>query len=106
MKFTKINPNHIASFQGVVGKEFVLFDKNSLDDYSSDETEDLKFSPEVIVKPNTSEQVSEILKICNKESIPLTPRGAGTGLSGGALPVFGGVILSTERFNKILEIDE
>src|ERR1039457_2242765 len=106
MMFTKINQSHISSFQNIVGKEFVLFDKDSLDKYSSDETEDLKFLPEVIVKPNTPEQVSDILKICNKEFIPLTPRGAGTGLSGGALPVFGGVILSMERFNHILEIDE
>jgi glycolate oxidase len=80
--------------------------KESLDKYSSDETEDLKFLPEVIVKPNNAEQISEILLICNRELIPLTPRGAGTGLSGGALPVLGGVILSTERLNKIIEIDE
>ena len=106
MKFTKINPKHIEQFQSIVGKEFVLFDKDSLDKYSSDETEDLKFLPEVVVKPNSAEQISEILKICNKEFIPVTPRGAGTGLSGGALPVFGGVILSTERLNKIIEIDE
>jgi glycolate oxidase len=104
--FTKINQSHISSFQNIVGKEFVLFDKDSLDKYSSDETEDLKFLPEVVVKPNTPEQVSEVLKVCNKENIPVTPRGAGTGLSGGALPVFGGVILSMERFNHILEIDE
>src|ERR1035437_3375 len=106
MMFTKINQSHISSFQSIVGKEFVLFDKDSLDHYSSDETEDLKFVPEVVIKPNTPEQISEILKICNKKLIPLTPRGAGTGLSGGALPVFGGVILSMERFDHILEIDE
>jgi len=106
MKFTKITPEHISSFEKIVGKDCVLFDAGSLDKYSSDETEDLKFLPEVVLKPNTPEQISEILKICNKENIPLTPRGAGTGLSGGALPVFGGVILSTERLNKILEIDE
>lgn len=106
MKFTAINSTHIALIQSIVGKENVLFDKDSLSDYSHDETEDLKFLPEIVVKPNTPEQISEILKICNKELIPLTPRGAGTGLSGGALPVFGGVILSTERLNKIIEIDE
>jgi len=106
MRYTKINQSHISSFQNIVGKEFVLFDKESLENYSSDETEDLKFLPEVVVKPNTPKQISEILKICNKELIPVTPRGAGTGLSGGALPVFGGVILSMERFKHILEIDE
>ena len=106
MKFSKISPSHIASFQAIVGEEYVLFDAASLTDYSQDETEDLKFLPDVVVKPNTAEQISEILKICNQELLPLTPRGAGTGLSGGALPVFGGVILSTERLNKIIEIDE
>lgn len=106
MKFTKIIPAHITAFEEIVGKEFVLYDKNSLSDYSQDETEDLQFLPEVVVKPNSAEQISGLLKICNKELIPLTPRGAGTGLSGGALPVFGGVILSTERLNKIIEIDE
>jgi glycolate oxidase len=60
----------------------------------------------VVVKPRTAEEISAILKICNQEYIPLTPRGAGTGLSGGALPVYGGIVLSMERFNKILHIDE
>ncbi|MBI3502428.1 MAG: FAD-binding protein [Bacteroidetes bacterium] len=106
MNFNKITPTHIDLFKNICGGEFVLYDKDSLDKYSSDETEDLKFLPEVVLKPNSAEQISAILKICNKELIPVTPRGAGTGLSGGALPVFGGVILSTERLNTIIEIDE
>lgn len=106
MKFTKITQAHISAFEKIVGKEFILVDKNSLADYSHDQTEDLKFLPEVVIKPISPEQISEILKICNRELIPITPRGGGTGLSGGALPVFGGIILSTERMNKILEIDE
>ncbi|MEK6616704.1 MAG: FAD-binding oxidoreductase, partial [Bacteroidota bacterium] len=106
MKFNKVTNQHIFYFETIVGKENVLFDKDSLDKYSSDETEDLSFLPEVVLKPTSAEQISEILQLCNNELIPLTPRGAGTGLSGGALPVFGGVILSTERLNKILEIDE
>ena len=65
--FTKINPTHISSFQNIVGKECVLFDKESLDKYSSDGTEDLKFLPEVVVNPTTPEQISQIVKICNKE---------------------------------------
>lgn len=106
MKFTKISPIHLSAFEKIVGKGYVLFDTDSLSAYSRDETEDLLFLPEVVLKPNTPEQVSDILKICNKELIPVTPRGAGTGLSGGALPVFGGVSLSTERLNKIIEIDQ
>src|ERR1051325_1320532 len=105
-KFTRVNNRHISSFEIIVGKENILYDKDSLEKYSSDETENLSFLPEVVLKPGSARQISEILSYCNKELIPVTPRGAGTGLSGGALPVFGGVILSTERLNKIIEIDE
>ena len=79
MKFTKITPAHISDFEKIVGREFVLYDKGSLDKYSSDETEDLKFLPEVVLKPDSAEQISEILKICNKEIIPVTPRVSGYG---------------------------
>jgi glycolate oxidase len=90
----------------IVGSEHVFTDEERLEQYGRDETEDLVFRPEVVVKPRTPQEVSEILKLANKEKVPVTPRAAGTGLSGGALPVFGGIILSVERFNKIIEIDE
>jgi glycolate oxidase len=106
MQFNKITPAHIEKFQSIVGEKYVFADTENLDKYSHDETEDLKFQPEVVIKPRTAEEISAILKICNTGRIPATPRGAGTGLSGGALPVFGGVIISMERFNSILEIDE
>ncbi len=64
------------------------------------------FLPEVVVKPSTAKEVSAVLKLCNEHKIPVTPRGAGTGLSGGALPHLGGVLLSTERMNNIIQIDE
>jgi glycolate oxidase len=73
--------------------------------YGSDETEDFNFPPELVLKPTDVAQVSAIAKFCNDHRIPLTTRGAGTGLSGGALPIHGGIVLSTERLNKILEID-
>ncbi len=106
MNFNKITPSIISSLQEIAGKEYVFTDADSLKHYGHDETEDLNFPPQVVVKPRTAEEISAILKICNNENIPLTPRGAGTGLSGGALPVFGGIVLSMERFNKILDIDE
>jgi glycolate oxidase len=96
----------IEAFKKIVGEKFVLIDEESLNNYSHDETEDLHYLPEVVIKPRTAKEISEILKICNKERIPVTPRGAGTGLSGGALPHLGGVLLSMERMNSILEIDE
>lgn len=96
----------IEQFTQLVGKEYVLVDEESLRNYGHDETEHLLFLPEVVLRPRTTEEVSNIMKICNEHLIPVTPRGAGTGLSGGALPHLGGVLISTDRMNSILQIDE
>ncbi len=106
MNYNKITPQILTQLKEIVGNAFVLTDKAQLETYGKDETEDLLFIPEVVVKPNTAQQVSAILKMANTHLIPVTPRAAGTGLSGGALPVMGGIILSVDRFNKIIEIDE
>lgn len=106
MSYNKITPEIIAAFVKILGKDFVLYDKDSLEKYSHDETEDLRYFPEVVLKPKIAQEISAILKICSEKIIPVTPRGAGTGLSGAALPVFGGVLLSVERMNAIIEIDE
>lgn len=98
--------SHIERFQAIVGAEHVYIDAETLDHYAHDETENLHFLPEVVIKPRTAQEISAILTICNADLIPVTPRGAGTGLSGGALPHLGGVLLSTERMNSILSIDE
>lgn len=102
----RITAIHISAFKKIVGDQYVLVDEESLHNYSHDETEDLHYPPDVVIKPKTAEEISAIMKICNKDMIPVTPRGAGTGLSGGALPHLGGVLLSTERMNAILDIDE
>lgn len=83
-----------------------FIDNESLATYGHDETEDLKFPPEIVVKPQTVEQISAIVRFCNKHEIPITPAGARTGLSGGSLPIQGGILLSMEKFNKIISIDE
>ena len=101
-----ITQQHISRFKAIIGAGNVLEDEESRLHYGHDETEALSFPPEVVLKPRTAIEISEILKICNAESIPVTPRGAGTGLSGGALPHLGGVLLSTERMNSMLQIDE
>jgi glycolate oxidase len=106
MKFNNVDDIVIQELINLVGKEYVLFDENAFKKYGRDETEDLVFYPEVVVLPRTPDEISKILILCNEHLIPLTPRGAGTGLSGGALPVNKGVLLSMERFNSILEIDE
>jgi glycolate oxidase len=97
---------HLDAFRRIVGESYVLVDEEALDNYAHDETEDLHYPPDVVVKPGSAEEISAILKICNQYKIPVTPRGAGTGLSGGALPHLGGVLLSIERLNKIISIDE
>lgn len=97
---------HIDSFKKIVGDQNVFVDEEALHNYAHDETEDLHFLPDVVLKPGNAEEISAILKICNQNKIPVTPRAAGTGLSGGALPHLGGVLLSVERLNKIIDIDE
>jgi glycolate oxidase len=96
----------LQSFRDIVGNEFVLADEDSLAHYAHDETETLHYLPSIVLKPRTTAEISSIMRICNAEKIPVTPRGAGTGLAGGALPHLGGVVISMERMNTILEIDE
>ncbi len=97
---------HISSFKKIVGDPFVFTSEEDMYKYGRDETENLHFYPDVVITPSSAEQISEIMKICNAARIPVTPRGAGTGLSGGALPDLGGVVISFERMNAIIEIDE
>ena len=96
----------VAEFKSIVGDAFVLIDNESRYDYSHDETEKLSFLPDVVLRPRTTNEVAAIMRICNDNGIHVTPRGAGTGLSGGALPHKGGVLLSTDRFKTIINIDE
>ncbi|HEX7413350.1 MAG TPA: FAD-binding protein, partial [Bacteroidia bacterium] len=106
MNYNKITPPILEQLKQIVGQDFVFTEQDKLEQYGRDETENLLFMPEVVVKPSTPQQIAEILKIANTHVIPVTPRAAGTGLSGGALPIRGGIILSVERFNKIIDIDE
>lgn len=96
----------ITIFKSIVGEQYMLVDDENLQHYGHDYTEQLQFYPEVVLKPKNTEEISAIMKVCNEQHLPVTPRGGGTGLSGGALPHLGGVVLSTERLNSILEIDE
>ena len=103
--YTKIDSGFLAQLVTILGEKNVFTDDVSLLDYSHDETEDLHYAPEVVVKPVDTAAVSALLKLCNENHVPVTPRGGGTGLSGGALPVYGGVLLSMERFKAIISID-
>ena len=103
--FRTINSQDIAFFQELLGNRCFL-DETNLTEYGHDETEDLCFLPDIVAKPETPEEVAAILRYCNAHNLAVTPSGARTGLSGGALPIHKGIALSMERFNRILNIDE
>lgn len=101
-----ISKEIIEKIENIVGASFVFIDLETRNNYGHDETEDLIFPPHVVVKPKNAIEISEILKLANSYKIPVVPIGGKTGLSGGALAIHGGIGLSTERLNQILEIDE
>ncbi|MGZ6274625.1 MAG: FAD-binding oxidoreductase [Syntrophales bacterium] len=98
-----------VELQSIVGGKNIIFnDVERMQDYSHDEVADPDYAhmPEVVVKPQSAREISQIMKLANKYRIPVTPRGGGTGLSCGAVPVLGGILLSLDRMNRILEIDK
>jgi glycolate oxidase len=105
-KYNRCTDQDIQYLKSIIGDESVITDKSVMKKYTKDMTEDFVFFPECIVKPHDTQHISKILKYCNEKNIPVTPQGRHTGLSGGALPVAGGLALSMENFDKILEIDE
>ncbi len=101
-----ITASLLEEIKSIVGAAYFFTDEESFAKYGSDETEKLHYTPQVVVKPRTAEEISKLLILCNQHLIPVTPRGAGTGLTGGALPHLGGLVISMERFNTILDLDE
>lgn len=107
----KSNPFHpismavLEELSAVVGENCLFTDTDVLTEHGHDETEDLVFVPQAVAEPADTAQVSALMRICNKNRIPVTVRGAGSGLAGGALPVYGGLVISMKRFDKILKID-
>lgn len=105
--FQPVAPKIVDELKRIAGASNVLVDVERIEAYSHDETsvEEYGHMPEVVVTPETTEQVAKVVTLANRERIPVTPRGAGSGLSGGAIPVFGGILLSVEKMNRIVEID-
>lgn len=105
--YRKVDEQIMERLEAIVTRKGVIWDAEKMIDYAGDEFPDpsIRRPPEVVVKPRASAQVSEILKLASRERIPVTPRGAGTGLSGGCVPLYGGIVLSLEEMNQILEID-
>ena len=101
-----IDAKHLKALEKIVGFDDIKSDKIHLRAYSYDATKE-HFEPDAVVFPENEEEVSKILKYCNENKIVIIPRGAGSGFTGGALPVKGGIVLAVEKYmNKILEIDE
>jgi len=98
--------NHlIEAFNQLVGAEHVLTSKEDLRCYSYDATPGFSHMPDVVIAPGTTEEVSKVLALANNEKIPVYPRGSGTNLSAGTVPMQGGIVLLMTRFDKIIEID-
>ena len=107
--FNPVTPELAAELAGIVGEGFVIYDDpEKLEPYSHDEIPgtDYRHMPEALVRPRTAEEIAAVMKLANRQHVPVTPRGAGSGLSGGAVPACGGIVLLCDRMNKILEVDE
>ena len=107
-KYNPVTPRIVAELKSIVGERYVIFgDAEKLQAYSHDEVPDRKYAhmPEAVVRPRTAREIAAIMKLANRRRIPVTPRGAGSGLSGGAVPVCGGIVLLCDRMNRIIEID-
>jgi glycolate oxidase len=104
-RLTPLLPRHVAALVERLGADAVVTDPERLEPYGRDETEALRFPPDLAVLPDSVDGVRAVLELAHEERLPVVPRGAGTGLSGGALPVRGGIVLSLERLDRIREID-
>jgi glycolate oxidase len=107
-KYNPITPKIVEELRRIVGPAYVIFgDAERMEPYSHDEVPERGYAhmPEAVVRPGSAEEVAAIMKLANRRLFPVTPRGAGSGLSGGAVPVCGGVVMLMDRLNRILEID-
>lgn len=106
-RYRPVTAEIVRKLEDIVGAGGIVTDVEKLEVYSHDETSESEYvkMPEIVVKPRDASEVSEILKLANAEMIPVTPRGAGTGLSAGCVPVCGGIVMSMERMSDIIELD-
>ncbi|HMD41137.1 MAG TPA: FAD-linked oxidase C-terminal domain-containing protein [Candidatus Acidoferrum sp.] len=100
-----MNPSLLAEFRAIVGPRSVITSPEELRTYDADALTNVRVLPRAVLLPSSTEQVQSILRLCHRERLPFVARGAGTGLSGGALPVENGIVISLARMNRILEVD-
>ncbi len=106
-KYGRITHQTVEELTTIVGGNNISTNKSEMEGYSSDEAPLAKrHLPQVMVRPVDAASIAKLLAFASAERIPVTPRGGGTGLSGGCIPIYGGIVLSMERMNRILEIDE
>lgn len=108
MKFEKVDKAFVKDLRRILGERAVIFeDRSMLENYAADESGGAYYAhmPDAVVKPENARQIAKVLKLAGAAHIPVTPRGAGSGLAGAAVPIYGGVVISLERMNKIKEID-
>jgi glycolate oxidase len=106
--YRPVTPAIVDELKSIVGEPYVIFgDAERMVDYAHDEVpgDEYAHMPEAVVRVATAQEISQVLKLANREMIPVTPRGAGSGLSGGAVAVCGGIVMATDRMHRILEID-
>ena len=105
MAATSVNERILKQFRRILGEHGVICEAEELRTYECDGLTNFRVPPQAVLLPDTAEQVQAIVRICHQEKIPFVARGSGTGLSGGALPVHNGVVISLARMNRILELD-
>src|SRR5438046_7356804 len=97
--------HNFDELRAIVGDRGLISSAEELHTYECDGLTNFRVMPRAVVLPNTTEQVQAVVRICHRERIPCVARGSGTGLSGGALPIENGIVISLARMNRILEID-
>lgn len=108
--FKQVEEAILSQLKEICGKKYVVTEQKQMIDYVTDETAALEKRieiryPEAVVKPSSTNEVAKVMKLAYQEEIPVTPRGGGTGLSAGAVPIHGGILLSLERLDQVVEVD-
>ncbi len=104
--YKSVDSEILKRLKDIVGEDGLVLGEDELEPYSHDETPLLAFRPEAAVRPKSTTEVSKLMKLASENGFPVTPRGGGTGLSGGAIPVLGGVVVSFEKMNRVKEVDQ
>src|SRR5437773_9118954 len=100
-----MGPEILSEFRQIIGRDGVICEADQLRTYECDALTNFRVVPKAVLLPSTTEQVQAIVRLCHREKIPFVARGSGTGLSGGALPVENGLVISLARMSHILEVD-